>query len=106
MLELGGTFWFTGGPDFAPPADDHPPWPPRAYPPGGRPMIRSRFAPVCIGLLLAGPVPSGRARAEDWVDFARNIRLTLAGNCYERHGPEKQQSRPRLDRKADAAERP
>ena len=69
-------------------------------------MIRSRFAPVCIGLLLAGPVPSGRAGAEDRVDFARDIRLILARNCYECHGPEKQQLAPRLDREADAAERP
>jgi hypothetical protein len=69
-------------------------------------MIRSRFVPVCIGLLLAGPVPSGRAGAEDRVDFARDIRLILAPNCYECHGPETQQSRLRLDREADAAERP
>ena len=65
-------------------------------------MIRSRFAPVCIGLLLAGPVPSGRAGAEDRVDFARDIRPILARNCYECHGPQKQQSGLRLDRKADA----
>ena len=65
-------------------------------------MIWSRFAPVCIGLLLAGPVPSGRAGAEDRVDFARDIRPILARNCYECHGPRKQQSGLRLDRKADA----
>ena len=49
-------------------------------------MIRSRFAPVCIGLLLAGPVPSGRAGAEDRVDFARDIRPILARNATSATG--------------------
>src|SRR5262249_20979102 len=36
------------------------------------------------------------------VDFARDIRPILAKSCYSCHGPEKQKSGLRLDRKADA----
>ncbi|MBX6316193.1 MAG: DUF1549 domain-containing protein, partial [Isosphaeraceae bacterium] len=60
----------------------------------------------CIGLGAFGTsaaiggegTPAGGAT----IDFARQVRPILARNCYECHGPEKQKSGLRLDRKAEA----
>lgn len=52
----------------------------------------------------AEPKPSAQPAevAESVVDFARDIRPLLAGRCYKCHGPERQESGLRLDRR-DAA---
>lgn len=40
--------------------------------------------------------------AEPRIDFGKQIRPILAERCYECHGPEKQEGKLRLDRRADA----
>src|SRR5262245_6322343 len=61
------------------------------------------LAPV----LLVAAVQLGLSRADgpkapDRVDFTRDVRPILQQRCYSCHGPEKQRSSFRLDRKADA----
>ena len=43
-----------------------------------------------------------RARAEDRVDFQRDVQPILSEHCYECHGSEKQSNGYRLDRRRDA----
>ncbi len=62
-------------------------------------MIRDRW--MHLGFLL---LAAATARADDLprVDFEREVRPILADRCYSCHGPEKQKSGLRLDRKPDA----
>ena len=48
--------------------------------------------------IAAKPAPAARKK----VDFVREIEPLLAKHCYQCHGPKKQESGLRLDRKADA----
>jgi mono/diheme cytochrome c family protein len=61
------------------------------------PFSRHGFA-LLTGLLLA---PTARA-ADAPVDFTRDVRPIFAKSCYSCHGPKKQRSGFRLDRRADA----
>src|ERR1041385_8398690 len=54
---------------------------------------------IAVALLCSA---SARSRAEDKVDFAKQIRPILQQNCVKCHGPEKQKGKLRLDSK-DAA---
>src|SRR4051812_7649233 len=63
---------------------------------------------VCLvilgGMLAVLSVRSSTAvqAADEAVDFTRDIRPILQANCFRCHGPEKQRSGLRLDRKIDA----
>src|SRR5262249_562313 len=52
-----------------------------------------------VSLIQADDLPPPAARD---VEFARDIRPVLTRACFSCHGPEKQRSGLRLDRKADA----
>src|SRR6266513_507053 len=45
---------------------------------------------------------NGQSRAEDKVDFAKQIQPILQQNCVKCHGPEKQKAKMRLDSKEAA----
>src|SRR5262245_24551768 len=63
------------------------------------------FAQGLQGMLLMLLFASYSGAAPDSirkVDFAKDIQPILEKNCFECHGPEKQKSGLRLDRKADA----
>src|SRR2546429_10007841 len=45
---------------------------------------------------------NGQSRAEDKVDFAKQIQPILQQNCVKCHGPEKQKAKMRLDPKEAA----
>jgi mono/diheme cytochrome c family protein len=59
---------------------------------------------VSVWLCLAGALTGGRSFATDQpkVDFGRDVQPIFIKRCYECHGPDKQRSNLRLDRK-DAA---
>jgi mono/diheme cytochrome c family protein len=56
---------------------------------------------VLIAILLFGVV-SVSARADEPVDFARDVMPIFAANCHRCHGPEKQEGGLKLHRGADA----
>src|SRR3954467_3751506 len=57
---------------------------------------------VCgLGALLAGALAPG-AGQKPRVDFARDVRPIFEQRCYSCHGPEKQKSDYRLDRRESA----
>src|SRR6476620_4372568 len=57
--------------------------------------MTKKFSLLAAGLLLA-PL-AGLARAEDKVDFAKQVQPILKETCYSCHGPEKQKGKLRLD---------
>src|SRR5437868_8433609 len=59
---------------------------------------------LCVALTCASSLVANQAFAAEQpkVDFARDIQPILIKRCYECHGPDKQKSELRLDRKADA----
>ena len=57
--------------------------------------MTKKFSLLAAGLLLA-PL-AGVARAEDKVDFAKQVEPILKETCYSCHGPEKQKGKLRLD---------
>src|SRR5437773_11288242 len=54
---------------------------------------------VAVALVCSA---NGPGRAEDKVDFAKQIQPILRQNCIECHGPEKQKGKLRLDSKEAA----
>src|SRR2546426_11376664 len=46
--------------------------------------------------------PSGQTNSTSAIDFAKEIRPIIEKRCYECHGPQKQKSGLRLDRKSTA----
>ena len=59
------------------------------------------IAAVSAAIAIAGGRLSSQAQP-DRVDFARDVQPILRQNCVGCHGPTVQQSRLRLDRRADA----
>jgi mono/diheme cytochrome c family protein len=57
--------------------------------------MTKKFSLLVAGLLLA-PL-AGVTRAEDKVDFAKQVEPILKETCYSCHGPEKQKGKLRLD---------
>jgi hypothetical protein len=73
---------------------------------------RRTFVLLSTAILLVGlraiaddpqPEPRLASSVEEKVDFVRDVRPILAKNCYACHGPEKQKSGLRLDRKKEAS---
>jgi mono/diheme cytochrome c family protein len=60
-----------------------------------------RIGLVLLGAILPG-IPAGWAAADTRVDFFHEVQPIFIKRCYECHGPDKQKSDLRLDRKADA----
>src|SRR5438105_12324846 len=56
---------------------------------------------IAVAVALVG-FTNHQSRAEDKVDFARQIRPILEQNCVKCHGPEKQKAKMRLDSKEAA----
>src|SRR5437667_1914718 len=56
---------------------------------------------IAVAVALVG-FTNHQSRAEDKVDFARQIRPILEQNCVKCHGPEKQKAKLRLDSKEAA----
>ncbi|HVU89931.1 MAG TPA: PSD1 and planctomycete cytochrome C domain-containing protein [Pirellulales bacterium] len=50
---------------------------------------------LALGLLVAGAARNGRA--DDAVDYTRDVRPILAAHCFKCHGPDEQKSGLRLD---------
>lgn len=50
-----------------------------------------------LAALAAVAFATGMARAEDKIDFAKQIRPIMADNCYKCHGPKKEKGKLRLD---------
>ncbi len=65
-------------------------------------MNRIVTSGLATGLSLAAVLGTATLRAEDKIDFAKDIAPLLAEHCLKCHGPEKQKSKFRLDQKADA----
>ena len=67
-------------------------------------QIFGRPNPAARWLCLAGALLAERGFAADppKVDFGRDVQPIFIKRCYECHGPDKQKSDLRLDRKEDA----
>ena len=65
-------------------------------------MNRIVTSGLATGLSLAAIIGTAPLRADDKIDFVKEIAPLLAENCLKCHGPEKQKSKFRLDQKADA----
>lgn len=66
------------------------------------PVQRMMFAALLCGFIGAAPARADQASATRRVDFARDVRPIFAARCFACHGPDKQQSNYRLDRKTVA----
>jgi hypothetical protein len=60
--------------------------------------------PILLSLTIALVLGPASARADEPLDYGRDIRPILAKHCYECHGPDKQQAGLRLDSVAAAKE--
>src|SRR5690348_5666160 len=55
-----------------------------------------------LTLVLMAGLSAQAARAEDAVDFGRDVQPLLKAHCHECHGPKQQKNGLRLDRRRDA----
>ncbi len=55
-----------------------------------------------LTLVLAGALSGRAARADDAIDFGRDVQPLFKSHCHECHGPKQQKSGFRLDRRRDA----
>src|SRR5262249_37745137 len=68
--------------------------------PSRKPLARRFLLMLVLGIFCTAAVPT---RADDTVDFNRDIKPVFASRCYECHGPDKQESGLRLDNGASTA---
>ncbi|HVA48653.1 MAG TPA: ankyrin repeat domain-containing protein [Pirellulales bacterium] len=64
-------------------------------------MARTWLA-TALTLVLTGALSSRASRADDAVDFGRDVQPLFKAHCYECHGPKQQKNGFRLDRRRDA----
>ena len=64
-------------------------------------MARTWMA-TALTLVLTGALSGRASRADDAIDFGRDVQPLFKAHCYECHGPKQQKNGFRLDRRRDA----
>ncbi|MGH7134604.1 MAG: ankyrin repeat domain-containing protein, partial [Pirellulales bacterium] len=57
---------------------------------------------TALALVLTGALTGRASRADDAIDFGRDVQPLFKAHCYECHGPQQQKNGFRLDRRRDA----